>query len=246
MAACGLVWLQNVASGSCLCSCGSQKIYSRSTLRGQVQKGRKFLWVIDLALSGKDNKQMIERNGEMIVRARRKNGLARLQRYGSLAIVAAMTISGLAGVAANPPGISDASAHGTPGASAVAALHRWFETGKASWYGLKLQGHTTATGEPFDMNDLTCAHRSAPLGSWLRVTNLRNHRSVLVRVNDRGPMVGDRIVDLSYAAARAVGLTGIGRVRLEVASAPLLPLPGSLMGMVQSQLKLPSLPVGAV
>ncbi len=96
------------------------------------------------------------------------------------------------------------------------------------------------------MNGLTCAHRSAPLGSWLRVTNLRNQRSVLVRVNDRGPMVEGRVIDLSYAAARAVGLTGIGRVRLEVAAAPLLPRPGNFMGMVQSQLKLPSLPVSAV
>ncbi len=187
---------------------------------------------------------MVERNAVHRVSARRKQLLTWLQRYGSLAMVAAITVSGLAGAAANPPGKADSLAHRTPGASAVAALHRWFETGKASWYGLRFQGHTTATGEAYDMNDLTCAHRSAPLGSWLRVTNLRNQRSVLVRVNDRGPMVDDRIVALSYAAARAVGLTGIGRVRLEVASAPLLPLPGSLMGMVQSQLRLPSLPVG--
>ena len=125
----------------------------------------------------------------------------------------------------------------------MAALHRWFETGKASWYGLQFQGHHTATGERYDMNSLTCAHRSAPLGSWLRVTNLRNQRSVLVRVNDRGPMIEGRVIDLSYAAARAVGLTGIGRVRLEAAAAPSLPLPGNLVGKVQSQLKLPSLPV---
>ena len=190
---------------------------------------------------------MVERNVAQLVSARKREFIAFLQRYGSPAIVAAITVSGLAVAAATPPSSTPhIASRVTPGASAVAALHRWFETGKASWYGLKFQGHATATGERYDMNDLTCAHRSAPLGSWLRVTNLRNQRSVLVRVNDRGPMVDGRIVDLSYAAARAVGLTGIGRVRLEVASAPIIPLPGSLMGMVQSQLKLPSLPVGAV
>ena len=189
---------------------------------------------------------MIERNVAQLVRARKRDFVALLQRYGSPAIVAAITVSGLAGAAAPASAGPQTAGRLKPGASAVAALHRWFETGVASWYGRRFQGHATATGEPFNMNDLTCAHRSAPLGSWLRVTNLRNQRSVLVRVNDRGPMVDDRIVDLSYAAARAVGLTGIGRVRLEVASAPILPLPRSLMGMVQSQLKLPSLPVGAV
>ena len=189
---------------------------------------------------------MVERNVARRVSARRSRFAALLRLYASPAIVAAIAVSGLAGASAPPPAGSNSAGRLAPGASAVAALHRWFETGKASWYGLKFQGHATATGERYDMNDLTCAHRSAPLGSWLRVTNLRNQRSVLVRVNDRGPMVEDRVIDLSYAAARAVGLTGIGRVRLEVASAPILPPPGSLMGMVQSQLKLPSLPVGAV
>ena len=187
---------------------------------------------------------MVERNVARMVSACKKVFVALLQRYGSPAIVAAITVSGLAGASAPPSAGPPTAGSLAPGASAVAALHRWFETGKASWYGLKFQGHATATGERYDMNDLTCAHRSAPLGSWLRVTNLRNQRSVLVRVNDRGPMVDDRVIDLSYAAARAVGLTGIGRVRLEAASAPILPLPGSLINKVQSQLNLPSLPVG--
>ena len=65
------------------------------------------------------------------------------------------------------------------------------------------------------MNALTCAHRTLPLGSWLRVTNLRNRRSTLVRVNDRGPYAGDTIVDLSYAAAQRVGLLGKSAVRVE-------------------------------
>ncbi len=92
----------------------------------------------------------------------------------------------------------------------------WYEVGKASWYGRRFQGHRTAGGESFDMNALTCAHRSLPLGSWVRVTNLKNRKSVFVRVNDRGPVPDDRIVDLSYAAARAVGLAGVGKVRLEM------------------------------
>jgi rare lipoprotein A len=65
------------------------------------------------------------------------------------------------------------------------------------------------------MYGMTCAHRTLPLGTWLRVTNLKNHRSVFVRVNDRGPVLEGRIVDLSFAAAQTLGLTGIGKVRLE-------------------------------
>ncbi|ADV82749.1 septal ring lytic transglycosylase RlpA family protein [Terriglobus saanensis] len=89
------------------------------------------------------------------------------------------------------------------------------EVGKASWYGEELQGHLTANGERFDMNTLTCAHRTLPLGSLLRVTNLRNHRAVLVRVNDRGPVPEDRLLDLSRAAAQRIGLGGLARVRIE-------------------------------
>lgn len=92
---------------------------------------------------------------------------------------------------------------------------RWFQIGTASWYGRYFQGKQTANGETFDMNSLTCAHRSLPLGTWLRVTNLKNRKSIFVRVNDRGPMPDDRIVDLSYAAAKAVGITGLGKVKLE-------------------------------
>lgn len=66
------------------------------------------------------------------------------------------------------------------------------------------------------MNGLTCAHRSLPLGALIRVTNLRNHRSVVVRVNDRGPLVSTRVVDLSYAAAKILGFHGTSRVRLDL------------------------------
>ena len=102
--------------------------------------------------------------------------------------------------------------------SAIATVRRWFQVGIASWYGPRFQGRATANGETFNMHELTCAHRTLPLGTWLRVTNLRNRKSVLVRVNDRGPMVDGRIVDLSYAAAKAVGIDGLGKVRLEKVS----------------------------
>jgi rare lipoprotein A len=97
----------------------------------------------------------------------------------------------------------------------VKRFKRWIQVGQASWYGFKFQGRKTATGESYDMNQLTCAHRSLPLGSWVRVTNLKNRKSIIVRVNDRGPALDNRIVDLSYAAAQAVGLAGIGKVRLD-------------------------------
>ncbi len=103
----------------------------------------------------------------------------------------------------------------TPKPSAVVRMRQWFETGKASLYALRLQGHRTATGEKYDMRSLTCAHRTLPLGSWIRVTNLTNRKSVFVRVNDRGPFGSDRIVDLSSAAARILGLDGVSNVKLE-------------------------------
>lgn len=113
---------------------------------------------------------------------------------------------------------SDPAAPAKPSENALAQhgkARRWFQVGTASWYGRYFQGRQTANGESYDMNGLTCAHRSLPLGTWLRVTNLKNRKSVFVRVNDRGPMPDDRIVDLSYGAAKAVGITGLGKVRLE-------------------------------
>jgi rare lipoprotein A len=93
--------------------------------------------------------------------------------------------------------------------------HHWYQIGEASWYGKHFQGRTTADGEKFDMNAFTCAHRTLPLGTWLRVTNLRNHRSAFVRVNDRGPVPTSRILDLSYAAAHKIGVSGLAEVKIE-------------------------------
>jgi peptidoglycan lytic transglycosylase len=93
---------------------------------------------------------------------------------------------------------------------------KWYQIGKASWYGRRFQGHRTASGEAFDLNMLTCAHRTLPIGTLLRVTNLSNSRSIMVRVNDRGPIPGNLIVDLSYAAARSLGFAGKGNARVRL------------------------------
>lgn len=89
--------------------------------------------------------------------------------------------------------------------------------GLASWYGSKFHGHRTSSGEPYDMYALSAAHRSLPLPSWARVTNLDNGKSTIVRVNDRGPFHPDRIIDLSWAAAVKLGYEkqGTARVRVE-------------------------------
>ena len=84
------------------------------------------------------------------------------------------------------------------------------ETGNASWYGEKFHGHRTSSGEPFDMFQLTAAHRSLPLPAYVRVTNLDNDKSIIVRVNDRGPFHSDRIIDLSWAAAVRLGVDQVG------------------------------------
>jgi rare lipoprotein A len=94
------------------------------------------------------------------------------------------------------------------------------QVGKASWYGRIFQHHTTASGEPYDMNDLTAAHRTLPMGSWVKVTDLKTDRSVVVRINDRGPVTRNRIIDLSYSAAKILGMHGVDRVRLDVLQTP--------------------------
>ena len=91
------------------------------------------------------------------------------------------------------------------------------EVGIASWYGSDFHGHATANGETFDRHELTAAHPTLPLPSIVRVTNLANHRQVDLRVNDRGPFVGERLIDLSQAAARKLGFErqGLARVRVQ-------------------------------
>jgi rare lipoprotein A len=109
-----------------------------------------------------------------------------------------------------------------PPRSPIGAVVGATESGDAAWYGREHQGRATASGEPFDMNKLTAAHPTLPLGTQLLVTNLKNGRSVQVRVNDRGPRTPGRIIDLSYAAAETLGSVqaGLIPVRVRIVSLP--------------------------
>ncbi len=95
---------------------------------------------------------------------------------------------------------------------------RPYQVGKASWYGDYFQGRPTASGEPYNMYDFTAAHMTLPLGSFVRVTNLSNGRWVIVKINDRGPVVPGRIIDVSYNTARLLHFKakGLQKVRLDV------------------------------
>lgn len=96
------------------------------------------------------------------------------------------------------------------------------EVGVASWYGGKFHGRTTANGERYNMHGMTAAHRTLPFGTVVRVTNLANRRTVTLRINDRGPFIKNRIIDVSRGAAAQLGLleTGVARVRVEVVRSP--------------------------
>lgn len=87
-------------------------------------------------------------------------------------------------------------------------------TGLASWYGLQFQGKKTASGERYNMYAMTAAHKTLPIDSYVEVTNPANHRSVIVRINDRGPYHEKRAMDLSYAAAKELGINGVSMVKI--------------------------------
>jgi rare lipoprotein A len=99
-------------------------------------------------------------------------------------------------------------------------IARYLKQGIASWYGPGFHGKKTATGEIFDMYAMTAAHKTLPIPSYAQITNLENHRSVIVRINDRGPFVGNRELDLSYAAAKNLDMeqNGLGKVEIKVIS----------------------------
>ncbi|HXR96196.1 MAG TPA: septal ring lytic transglycosylase RlpA family protein [Rhizomicrobium sp.] len=115
-----------------------------------------------------------------------------------------------------PPGPALVTPPAAPPAAPAQAPY-FTQTGRASFYGAAHQGRTTANGESFDLHDFTAAHRTLPFGTVVRVTNLDNGLTVKVKINDRGPHVKGRIIDLSSAAARALGMTqdGVARVKLE-------------------------------
>jgi len=127
----------------------------------------------------------------------------------------------LATAACAQPRRESATAAPTPAPVVVArpapAAPRVVQTGAASWYGQAHHGKKTASGEAFDMYALTAAHRSLPLGTRIRVTNVANGRAIDVRINDRGPVIPGRIIDLSYGAARALGAVGDGVFRVRIA-----------------------------
>ena len=123
-----------------------------------------------------------------------------------------LALAGAACAATTPP----------PATPATSVERGWTQVGRASWYGDEFHGRKTASGERFDMNAMTAAHRTLPLGTWIEVTNLENGRRAELRVTDRGPFVKGRILDVSRAAARTLGflVDGTARVRIEVTEPP--------------------------
>ncbi len=121
---------------------------------------------------------------------------------------------------AAPGNSTPESRQGTPGQTDTIKPFktRKLQVGKASWYGRIFQHKQTASGEPYDMYQFTAAHRTLPLGSWVQVTDLKTNRSVVVRINDRGPVPKNRIIDLSYSAAKMleIGDRGVHPVRLDL------------------------------
>ncbi|MDH3240591.1 MAG: septal ring lytic transglycosylase RlpA family protein [Alphaproteobacteria bacterium] len=142
---------------------------------------------------------------------------------GVLAGVMSLAVIGCAEVGhAPPPGPGarpvppPASRAARPAAPACVPARAFRQEGTASWYGRPYHGRRTASGQIYNMHDFTAAHRNLPFGSRIRVTNKRNGRSVLVTVNDRGPFIRGRIVDLSYRAARALQFVRAGLVPVRI------------------------------
>jgi rare lipoprotein A len=133
------------------------------------------------------------------------------------ALILVALAAGCARMHREPPTAAPAPTVSPPVARALPPEPRALQTGKASWYGDAHHGRKTASGETFDMNALTAAHRTLPLGTRVLVTNLANGRSIEVRIDDRGPVASDRIIDLSFAAARALGGVGAGVFRVRIA-----------------------------
>jgi rare lipoprotein A len=112
----------------------------------------------------------------------------------------------------------------------LASSNGYRERGVASWYGKDFHGLSTASGETYDMYEMTAAHKTLPIPTWVEVTNLKNDRRVIVKVNDRGPFVDDRLIDLSFKAAEALDIVGAGTAMVEVRSlgVPARAIPGTV------------------
>jgi len=109
-----------------------------------------------------------------------------------------------------------ASEHAACRVDSCRMRHEMLQSGEASWYSETFQGHLTANGERYDGGALTAAHRTLPLGSYVRVSSLATGKSVVVRINDRGPYIKHRIIDLSYAAAKTLGLTDARSMQVRI------------------------------
>src|SRR5947199_10659889 len=139
-------------------------------------------------------------------------------RIGAFWLIAALAITGCghrkrARVAATPPPPAR-TPRGAAAAVAVPVGHT--ETGMASWYGHPYHGRQAANGEIYDMEKMTAAHRTLPFGTWVRVNNLENNKTVDVRIIDRGPFIGGRILDLSHAAAVSIAMIGPGTAKVKI------------------------------
>ena len=150
------------------------------------------------------------------MRRRLAEGLAVLLSIASLGAGAASGPSSLEAAKVTQPLVIEARGHKTRKPSSQKS--KAYQVGTASWYGEQFQGKQTASGEPFDMRDFTAAHPRLALGTLVKVTNLRNGKAVVVRINDRGPVVDGRIIDLSRNAASALGFKerGLQTVRLDL------------------------------
>jgi rare lipoprotein A len=129
-------------------------------------------------------------------------------------LAAAIFLFGASGAMAQPAAASAAASAPPATATASAAAS---ETGKIAWYGRKFAGRKTASGEAFNPEALTMAHKTLPFGTRVKITNPKNNKSVTVRVNDRGPTQPDRVGDVSYAAARKLGMLKSGVIEAELA-----------------------------
>jgi len=148
------------------------------------------------------------------MRRRFAEGLALVLSIASLGAGAASRPSSLEAAKVTKPPVVFTTGNRTKRAKSAQP----YQVGTASWYGEYFQGKQTASGEPYDMRDFTAAHPTLPLGTFVKVTNLRNGRAVVVRINDRGPVVDGRIIDVSYNAARALGFEqrGLQKVRVDL------------------------------
>jgi len=150
-----------------------------------------------------------------------------LRIAGFLLVCLAVFTQGCARVSpVRPPGPARPPSTSGPQPKPYYVLGKWYQPiadatgfvqyGKASWYGKKFHGRKTSNGETYDMYGVSAAHKTLPMNTWVRVTNLENNRELDVRVNDRGPFVTGRIIDLSYGAAQKLGVVGPGTAEVQV------------------------------